>query len=410
MSLKKILKDKRKNQARKSRGKIVADDAMITGHEPDWNGWETWDVEKFFKEHARALRFYNYYCKAKDLKKDVILWMDANDYSKDEIRCFKKSPDHVPGMTTGALCRCINNGMPSLHPDHQDYVDVMKGRVAVTDDEDFIHSQVRLAIAEGRKVVNEVNNDPNVKPKVSPLVHLENKINRGILVDIGEMLDLLIENINPKKLKFDLYKRLHDHAVPANGLSFVEAELAKQYNEMAAAYNKEDPDLVEGYSYLTRPQLLKWIEYYDGLYADLEKYKASLKSKRKPRKAKAPPTAEKQVSKLKYQDKDADYKLTSIHPTKIIGAERLLVFNTKYRILTEYVSDNPMGFEVKGTTLQHVDEEKSRAIKLRKPDDFLPIVLNKTARQIDTAWKKLTTKESTPNARINDSMVLLRTL
>jgi len=36
--------------------------------------------------------------------------------------------------------------------------------------------------------------------------------------------------------------------------------------------------------------------------------------------------------------------------------------------------------------------------------------LNKTARQIDTAWKKLTTKESTPNARINDSMVLLRTL
>jgi hypothetical protein len=52
----------------------------------------------------------------------------------------------------------------------------------------------------------------------------------------------------------------------------------------------------------------------------------------------------------------------------------------------------------------------SRQVKLRKPDEFLPFVLNKTVKQIDTEWKKLTTKSSTPNGRLNNDTILLRVM
>ena len=45
-----------------------------------------------------------------------------------------------------------------------------------------------------------------------------------------------------------------------------------------------------------------------------------------------------------------------------------------------------------------------------KPEDFIKIAQSKTPRQINTAWSKLTTKESKPNGRINTDCILLRIL
>ena len=100
----------------------------------------------------------------------------------------------------------------------------------------------------------------------------------------------------------------------------------------------------------------------------------------------------------------------SIPPVKIIGSIRLFTFNTKYKVLTEYVTENPKGFEVKGTTLQNFDKVNSRSTKLRKPDMFLPIALTKTIKQIDKEWDKLTTKTTVPNGRINSDTILLRVM
>ena len=72
----------------------------------------------------------------------------------------------------------------------------------------------------------------------------------------------------------------------------------------------------------------------------------------------------------------------------------------------------PQGSQINGRSapfaLQNVDELSTRAIRLRKPDEFLPIVLNNTSKQIEKAWSNLTTKESKPKPRINGEVVLLR--
>ena len=111
---------------------------------------------------------------------------------------------------------------------------------------------------------------------------------------------------------------------------------------------------------------------------------------------------------LKFLKESAEYKIASIDPSQIIGCLRLYTFNVKTRVLTEYVSEHVDGIRVKGTTLQNINIEKSRCTRLRKPEEFLSIVLSKTPTQINKEWSKLTTKTNQPNARINGDTILLK--
>jgi hypothetical protein len=100
-----------------------------------------------------------------------------------------------------------------------------------------------------------------------------------------------------------------------------------------------------------------------------------------------------------------EFKVASVNPLLIIGASRVILFNTKNKRIEEYQTDRPDGFEVKGQGLQHVN--RSRGKTLRKPEEFLPIALKKTPKQFEKEFDNLTTKEYNPNARFNDSMIIL---
>jgi len=149
---------------------------------------------------------------------------------------------------------------------------------------------------------------------------------------------------------------------------------------------------------------MEWIEK---LVKESEQYILGKTATRKPRKTK-PKTADKQVDKLVYLKDSNEYRLTSINPTAIIGAMRLYTFNTSNRVLTEYVSRSPKGFEVKGTTLQLWDEEVSRSIRLRKPDDVLSVVQTSTIPKINKMISELTTKPTKANGRINKYTILVK--
>ena len=108
---------------------------------------------------------------------------------------------------------------------------------------------------------------------------------------------------------------------------------------------------------------------------------------------------------------DVDNKLTSINPIRIPGKERLFVFNTKTRKLTEYVTTSTKGFEVGGTSIKNFCDKSSKTAKLRKPEDILPNVLTLAPTKIGKqVWDKVTTKITAPNGRINKDCILLRVL
>ena len=75
--------------------------------------------------------------------------------------------------------------------------------------------------------------------------------------------------------------------------------------------------------------------------------------------------------------------------------------------MIEYITHSTTGFEVSGTSIKNFDKE-SRQATLRKPDEILPMILNKTEKQIEKIWDTLTTKIDKPTGRVNADCILMR--
>jgi hypothetical protein len=176
--------------------------------------------------------------------------------------------------------------------------------------------------------------------------------------------------------------------------------LAKELREALAG---DDKQLVEGYSNFTKRELKKFAEFVEGIIADCQQSVQTAKVNRAPRKRKPVPLS-KQVAKVKYMKEFEELKLKSIKPENMIEAKEVWIYNTKYRKIQVYKSDN--GLAVKGTTLIGFDVVESKSMTLRKPEEFFKgLTIGK--RPLNAAFKTLKTKPSAPNGRINEECIIL---
>lgn len=410
MSLEAILRANKQQKKRKKRHSgIAAVDSKYTGDEPVWDGWQEWTVDKFMSERNRALNFYNYYSNSREMKPHVLEWMEANGYSKEDVRAVKRAPDYAVNITTCSLCKSMLRGMPALHPKAQEYHDRMPGVGGTArSDEEFVREQIDLAIKQGLNVNEDEEGNPVVKGPSgpSPMERLQVKTRTTIIMDLDLLLEKWMDSGDTVEV-LPIFEKMKGYGLSAPSVAQVERWLTKHRDEMQEAYEKKDEQLVEGYSYLSDKQLKARIDACNTMLEDLSKFRHSAKAQRAPRTPK-PVSATKQIARMQYLKDSPEYKITSINPVRIIGAHRLLVFSVKYRCLFDFYASSTSGFGIKGTTLKNVDELKTRAIRLRKPEDFLNTVQNNTAKQINKAWEALTTKEFKPKHRINKEMLLVR--
>ena len=179
-------------------------------------------------------------------------------------------------------------------------------------------------------------------------------------------------------------------------------------DEAKELVEKKTADLVEAFSHMSAAVRKKYLAFLEHIVADATRYMMAKKATRKvsvPR----PKSAYSQIAKMNYAKESAEYKVTSIDPLLIVGARRVWTFNTKYKQLTEFVSNERDGFTVKGSTLQKIDLDRSRKITLRKPHEFLPVIQSNTQKQIDTAYRQLTTKsQPRKDGRINKDTIIMR--
>ena len=217
---------------------------------------------------------------------------------------------------------------------------------------------------------------------------------RGTFMDIDTYSPFL--ELKKIDAPYNLAKAAYDYYVPI-----------KEEIELLVA--KKDKQLEEAYSKMSLAKRKEYLKLLTTIVNDCDKYMQTKKAVRKIRVAK-PLTADKQIKSLKYLKSSDEYKLTSINPMNMIRGQRLYTFNVKSRTLTEYVSNKMTGFEIKGTTLMNIDLEQSRETRLRKPEEFLQIVMKQQPTKIAAAWKNLTTKTNVPNGRINMDTLLLRVL
>lgn len=208
---------------------------------------------------------------------------------------------------------------------------------------------------------------------------------------------------------WSLYDKLRIINAPYNMAKSIVDYYTPIMEEADELVNKKTPDLVEAYSHMPVRRRKEYLKLLSDIVGDAEQYLQKKKAQRKVRKPRVK-SADKQVTQVKYLKESSEHKLVSIDPSQIVGARRVYMFNTKQRMLIELVCRLPNGFEVKGTTIQGIDEEVSRQVRLRKPEEFLPVIQKKTPIQINKEWGSLTTKSGKTTGRINKDMIIIRAL
>jgi hypothetical protein len=372
-------------------GQVAATDDKYTGQEPTWDGVDT--KEAYDKKLSKALNFYNYYLDRDDYIPIIHDYMLTQGYSTKDCKLIQKTPKTAASViTTGKLCRMFNMGSP----DYYNYKDHVKSNIS------SMLNQAEL-VKEAKKVV-----DTNAKPK--PNVHeiMKEKVRTSVLCELEGMLDTWCTS-DTKVVKFPIASVLRGENIPVSATGEVKEWLTKQRNEYNEAFEKTCDQMVEGYSYLSKPGLRNRIKALDDMLNELVLYKSSKAAARKPR-VKKPKSAIKQIQRLKYLKESKDHAIQSCDPTRIIGANKFFAFNTKYRRLTVFNARSRNGFTVSGTSIKDFDEDTSFALTLRKPEDYLPIIAAKTEKQIEKALNELKTKRKSANGRINQDTILIRAL
>ena len=367
--------------------------------------------EEFGRAKRNATEYYRLDGNKKDSKKVVLQYAKNTPQFSQRLKELRAVKDWRFSAPLAAEISCMLKGWPSYNQKYAEYWKSLPGTTGdVKDTKEYINQQLERILIEGAND-NKVDEE---KPKVvrkSPIELYKEKVWDTVMGDVYDMEDDWIEG---KHTTIDIYQLFQKYGLTSKANGIVEEVINRwlvEYCELRDARKlklKDDwnQQLIEGYSHLDNKEV-KWrIDQLNKIMEDLNKVRLSTKANKTTR-IKKPKAADKQVAKLNYMPECVEHKVTSVHPTTIIGAHRLILFNCKDKKIVEYFTDRVDGFEVKGQALQHVTS--CRGKKLRKPDDFLPIALSKTEKQFDKEYQKLTTKEYNPNGRFNNNFVILRT-
>ena len=344
-----------------------------------------------------------------------------NKYDKNVVSAINKLPDWKVGGKSHWACAAylIENDMADLVPN---------GHITGLDKWILELAEEGAALVEEKKAEDKTKKNVYV-PTIQERIRDQSQ---DMVEDIDEWLEGWIsdpETFDPKAFDFKKhFNKLQPSQAHARKMKTFYNDVLDDFDELermptAGQLKKMDEhtqdqwaQLKEGYAHLKKSDIKKFRTAIDELMAALDFIIDSAKANRKPRKAK-PKSATKLVEKLKYSKTDEKYKLASIDPSVIVGANELWVFNTKTRKLGKYVAQNidpkgmgrdGTGLSVKGTTIIGFNEKESIQKTLRKPEEQLKafkgagkVALRKFIDEIATTDTKL-------NGRCNPDTVLLK--
>jgi hypothetical protein len=363
-----------KKKVTKATGNIVNSKHM--GDEPFSKGESPTDLQ-----YSKALTWYNIMCTKSDAR-DYLETYLKNTGRNAEIKTLRRVPDARVSEHAAWIARMLSRGIKLTDRSRSKMEELL---------------QYSFTFAEAPKPAKEDLTHP--QPKITVQDRIKDKVSDFI----GEFEELT----DREGLTVSMYQMLQQKQLPAA----LASQVASFFRPIAAEANEVlqkncDPQLKEGYRNYTTAQLKQRASYYNNVIADCERYASNNKKQRAVRKKKVV-TAEKKLKNLKFQQESKDYKVVSINPEKIIGANELLTFNTKYKILTHFVAAERSSLDVKGTTIVNYDEVKSKSYRVgRKTEEHVETALRGGKR----AFAKMldTLKTCAIQHRINENTILVR--
>lgn len=269
--------------------------------------------------------------------------------------------------------------------------------------------KLRLADALGGRTTSLVDDDDSTTSIKSNVINIQERIQKKADEFIGELQGLVDDyGIHGNAKEMNAYQWMIENEVKAAHAAKIIEFYSEFIKEILAAESEKDPTLKEGYSSYSKKRLRNLILCVASIVKDAKTIAENQRATRKPRKKK-PVTAAKQVSKLKYKEKDDNLKLQSINPLNIVGCSALWVYNTKTKKLGCYYAMDEAGLGVKGSSITNYSSN-SQSKTLRKPAETVKLVLNSGKVALRKILSDLSTKEVSLNGRINKDTILLRTI
>jgi hypothetical protein len=341
-------------------------------------------LENYNVDIGTAMVWYTEHTDDKKRLKYAIEYF-AKQNRKNEVLALNKASD-FDVRQIGIMCRLLSNGN-TLSDTH---MALLESRVAILVAK---HQEIK----EVKKVVAVAT---------APVTSIQERMDEKARELAGEIEGAIDDYVTSKgKNTFSAKNFLLAQAVSAPIAKRIGDSFVKLYNELADVINGEDDQLIEGYSNFSKKELKAFHKFVGEIVDDCQQMIQTAKAGRAPRKRKPQPPS-KVVGKMKFMREFAELSLKSIKPETIIGSSEVWYYNTKYRRVGVYKGENGNPLSVKGTTIIGFDIKESQQMTLRKPEEFFKgLALGK--RALNGALKKLTTKPSTPNGRINEECILL---
>ena len=370
---------------------------------PKWDNAELMTADQFLKTFRDSMAWYRLERTGKELKPQVINWMSANGYTKEQIAEFKATKDWRSNTTIGGIASCLLKGMPEVHPGFNE------GRNTA----EWLKSRIAEITQGGNNDVEEEIDDIKAPKIAAPVINIQIRI-REQAGTISEDIDYAIDSFNKNPEAFDPKAFKIVSLLRGKGAKAAQARYIKGFYEQGHAELLEitngstDEQLIEGYSHLSKKNLKKLLDFYEGIKAACEQIAAEAKVMKAPRAKKTKP-AEDLIKKLKFLKGDDKLNITSVPPAQLIGAQYAVVYNIRTRKIGYYVSVNTQGFSVKGTSLTNFTDKSTQKTLRKPPEQMKEFKALNTQKRFETWYtKEVKTTETILTGRFNEDTIILK--
>jgi hypothetical protein len=418
---------RKKNVVRKGR---FADE-MYIGPEPEWEGAENWNGEKYYRERTRVIYYYRYFYSSSDFKSWIVDWMETNGYEKKDIDMINHVPDYEIGASSGGYAKALRRGMPENHTGISEYLKPMQGLTfdTIPDATEIVKTDVTRLIELGSTLAVEKEAETK-KTSTKYRPSIQYLLQQKALEMSEEIEDFVSDYDNSKEMlvDFDPQRILLIAGAKPNHLNVISklyAPMLADLDELINPPNLKKMDereqdmheqLKECYANLSKADIKNQHKMYLTIITACENMVLKAKASKAPRKKKAI-SKEKMISKFKYLDHHTDTKSISVHPSELIGANAAIVYNSKTRKVGIYYASNidptgmgreGSGLSVKGTTIIGFNEAKSVQKTLRKPIEQLPKFRKATKRSLPKEFEAINSVEIKMNGRFNEHSLIIK--
>jgi len=364
-----------------SRAKARALNETVYGKEPVFGA----DHELNRVEYMKALNWYAQALSRED-SKDYLATFLKEQNRLDDLRALKKVPDAFVTTTYGAIARLLTKGVkiPESGPS-------------------WLNSRLKELLEKYAYAESEAN---------TSTVSVQDRVDTKARQIAGK-----IDNFFEDNVWFDTKKAVYNDAIlkilNSESVSGVVAEkiatLLTPHLEELKSINKE-PDLQEAYAKYTKADIKRFVGFYQNVVDTCQNFNVNVKkvTVRKPR-AKKAVSAEKKVGAFKYLKMFSLYQMASVNPAKVISAQQVWIYNTKYRDLTVLNALDRGGIDIKGQSFVNFDEKTSEMKKLsaKMAEKIVKAISSSGKRASGNAMKEVEGNSKKPQTRCGNDTIIL---